>query len=108
MQGKKKVRSTDNHKTHLFGWQFYRGYANKCRDHRMSEHAQVAENVEALEIRLAELERRKEELIAELGRIEEEVRRRDEEERQWREALEEFADYIEEGELERLGLADSH
>ena len=92
----------------LFLLGFDRGYANKCRDHRMSEHAQVAENVEALERRLAELERQREALMAELGRVEEEVRRRDEEERQWREALEEFADYIEEGELERLGLADSY
>ena len=79
-----------------------RGYANKCRDHRMTEHAQVAENVAALEVRLAELEARREELRAELGRVEEEVRRRDEEERQWREALQDFADYIEEGELEPL------
>ena len=53
------------------------------------------------------MERRKEELCSELRRIEGLVRRRDEEERQWREALEEFAEYIEEGELERLGLADT-
>ena len=33
----------------------------------MTEHAQVAENVAALERRLAELERRREELIAELS-----------------------------------------
>ena len=73
----------------------------------MSEHAQVAETVAALERRLAELERRKEELGSELRRIEGLVRRRDEEERQWREALVEFAGYIEERELEQLGLADT-
>ena len=73
----------------------------------MSEYAQLAETVAALEGRLAQLERRKEALTAELGRMrtEELVRRRvEEEERRWREALQEFAEYIEEGELEQLGL----
>lgn len=73
----------------------------------MSERAQVAETVAALERQLARMEKRKTELRSELERIEEFVRQRDEEERQWREALEEFAGYIEEGELERLGLADT-
>ena len=72
----------------------------------MSEHAQKAETVAALEKQLEMLDRRKEELRSELWRIEEVVRQRDEEERQWREALEEYAEYIEEGELERLGLAN--
>ena len=73
----------------------------------MSERALVAETVAALERQLARMEKRKTELRSELERIEEFVRQRDEEERQWREALEEFAGYIEEGELERLGLADT-
>ena len=72
----------------------------------MSEHERVAETVGGLERKLAELERRKEALRAELRRVEEALRQREEEERQWLAALEELAEFIEEGELQRLGLAD--
>ena len=61
--------------------------------------------VAELERKLFELEERKAELLAELKNAENLMQRRDMEEWQWRETLVELADYIGEGELENLGLA---
>ena len=79
-----------------------RGYAANCRVKRDDEEEELLEQIEGHEKKLEALRKEKEQLELDYNHLQRKIARDEQEDKEWEEALVEYADLIKPGELDGL------